>query len=262
MPKLPKAAPAPVAAGKKKKEEPENSLFERRPKNFGIGNNVQPTKDMSRFVKWPKNVRLQRQRRILYQRLKIPPAVHQFTRSVDKNTATEVFKLLNKYRPETKEQKDERLKAAAEAKTGGAAAPQTKKPVFVKCGINHVATLIEQKKASLVVIAHDVDPIEIVVWLPALCRKMDVPYCIVKGKARLGAVVHKKTATALAFTGVRKEDEGAMSKLVDNVRSNFNDRGEELNRKWGGGIMGAKSQEKTRQKEKAVAREAAKRMQA
>lgn len=38
------------------------------------------------------------------------------------------------------------------------------------------------------VIAHDVDPIELVVWLPALCRKMEIPYCIVKGKARLGTV--------------------------------------------------------------------------
>jgi ribosomal protein L7Ae-like RNA K-turn-binding protein len=45
-----------------------------------------------------------------------------------------------------------------------------------------------QSKAQLVVIAHDVDPIELVVWLPALCRKMEVPYCIVKGKARLGSV--------------------------------------------------------------------------
>jgi ribosomal protein L7Ae-like RNA K-turn-binding protein len=46
-----------------------------------------------------------------------------------------------------------------------------------------------QSKAQLVVIAHDVDPIELVVWLPALCRKMEVPYCIVKGKARLGSVL-------------------------------------------------------------------------
>jgi len=106
-----------------------------------------------------------------------------------------------------------------------------------------------------------VDPIELVVWLPALCRKMDVPYCIVKGKARLGQVVYKKTATALAFTTVKSEDQGAFAKLVDNVKSNFNDRGQDLMR-WGGGIMGAKSQERTRQKEKALAREAAKRMQA
>ena len=27
--------------------------------------------------------------------------------------------------------------------------------------------------------------VQLVVWLPALCRKMGVPYCIVKGKARL-----------------------------------------------------------------------------
>ena len=88
MPKGPKAAAPPPAAAKKKAEkaEGENSLYSARPKNFGIGNNVQPTKDMSRFVKWPKNVRLQRQRRILYQRLKLPPAINQFTRTVDKNT--------------------------------------------------------------------------------------------------------------------------------------------------------------------------------
>jgi len=119
--------------------------------------------------------------------------------------ATEIFKMLNKYRPETKEQKEERLKEAGATKAAGGAAPQGKKPMFVKCGINHIATLVEQKKATMVCIAHDVDPIEVVVWLPALCRKMDVPYCIVKGKARLGQVVHKKNATALAFTGVRKE---------------------------------------------------------
>lgn len=55
------------------------------------------------------------------------------------------------------------------------------------------------------VIASDVDPIELVVWLPALCRKMDVPYCFVKGKAVLGQLVHLKNAAALALTEVRKE---------------------------------------------------------
>ena len=50
----------------------------------------------------------------------------------------------------------------------------------LKFGLNHVTTLVEQKKAKMVVIAHDVDPIELVVWLPQLCRKMEVPFCIVK----------------------------------------------------------------------------------
>merc|ERR1719310_2685401 len=83
---------------------------------------------------------------------------------------------------------------------------KTKKPQVIKYGLNHVTTLIEQKQAKLVAIAHDVDPIELVVWLPALCRKKEVPYCIVKGKGRLGQLVHKKAASCVAFTTVKQED--------------------------------------------------------
>lgn len=66
--------------------------------------------------------------------------------------------------------------------------PEKKKPLVVKYGLNHITTLVEAGKAQLVVIAHDVDPIELVVWLPALCKKMGVPYCIVK--VRHGSSVH------------------------------------------------------------------------
>merc|ERR1712113_133086 len=157
-------------------------MGEKRPKNFGIGSDVQPKRDLTRFVKWPKYVRLQRQKRILYQRLKVPPSINQFTQTLDQQTATQLFKLLHKYRPETKAEKKGRLTQLAERKAAGK--PDTeKKPVVIKYGINHITKLIESKKAKLVCIAHDVDPIEIVVWLPALCRKMGVPYCIVKGKS-------------------------------------------------------------------------------
>jgi large subunit ribosomal protein L7Ae len=69
-----------------------------------------------------------------------------------------------------------------------------------------------------VIIAHDVDPIELVIWLPALCRKMGVPYAIVKGKSRLGQIVHSKTATALALTSVKNEDKHDFSKIVEAVK--------------------------------------------
>jgi large subunit ribosomal protein L7Ae len=40
----------------------------------------------------------------------------------------------------------------------------------VKCGLNHVTYLIEQKRAKIVLIAADVYPIETVVYLPTLCK--------------------------------------------------------------------------------------------
>lgn len=171
----------------------QNPLIERRPRNFGIGQDVQPKRNLSRFVKWPEYVRLQRQKKILNLRLKVPPAIAQFQNTLDRNTGAQTFKLLNKYRPETKAEKKERLHAEATAVAEGKKKEDvSKKPYHVKYGLNHVVGLVENKKASLVLIAHDVDPIELVVFLPALCRKMGVPYAIVKGKARLGTVVHKK----------------------------------------------------------------------
>ena len=105
------------------------------------------------------------------------------------------------------------------------------------------------------VIAHDVDPIELVVWLPALCRKMNVPYCIVKGKARLGSMVHQKTATALALTAIKNEDKLEFSQLVESIKSNFNDRFDDVRKQWGGGIMGVKSQARTRAQQRLIEKE-------
>merc|ERR1712054_693453 len=156
----------------------------------------------------------------------------------------------------------ERLQDEAAKVEAGEDTAAKKKPICIKYGINHVTKLVEQKKAQLVVIAHDVDPIELVCWLPAVCRKMDVPYCIVKGKARLGQVVHKKTATALCFTSIKNEDRHEFSQLVTAIRANFNDKFDEHRRTWGGGIMGIKSQAATAKKIRAIQREEAKRAQA
>lgn len=214
-----------------------------------------PTQDLSRFVRWPRYIRLQRQRAILKKRLKVPPSINQFTKTLDKNQAANLFRLLANYRPETKVEKATRLKAAAEAEAKEAP-KSSSKPHFVKFGLNHITELVESKKAKLVVIAHDVDPIELVVWLPALCRKMNVPYCIVKGKARLGYLVHQKTATAVALTDVRKEDQAKLEQIVQNVRLLFNDNVSDR-KKWGGGILGPKAIAAQKQKEKLRARELA-----
>jgi large subunit ribosomal protein L7Ae len=82
---------------------------------------------------------------------------------------------------------------------------------------------VENKNAQ-VVISHVLEPIELVVFLPALWRKMGVSYCIMKGKARLGHLVHRKTCTTVAFTQVNSEDKGALDKVVETIRTNYNDR--------------------------------------
>lgn len=59
-------------------------------------------------------------------------------------------------------------------------------------GVNTVTTLVENKKAHLVVIAQGADPIELAVLLPDLFHQE-------KGQA---GVVHSKTCTTVVFTQV------------------------------------------------------------
>merc|ERR1712183_827109 len=250
-----KVAATPAFARKAVAKKVTDPLFEKRSKNFGIGQDIQPKRDLNHFVKWPKYIRLQRQKAVLQRRLKVPPAINQFNQAVDKATAASLFRLCKKYQPESKLEKRERLRARAAARAEGEGDKPTKRPLLLSSGVNTVTRLIEKKKAPLVVIAHDVEPIEIVVFLPALCRKMGVPYCIVKGKARLGKLVHRKTCTCVALTDVANEDKSALSKLVETVRTNHNDRYDEIRRHWGGGIMGNKSQAKVAKIEKIRARE-------
>merc|ERR1712026_441995 len=146
--------------GKPEVKRVSNPLFEKRPRSFGIGQDIQPKRDLTHFVKWPKYIRLQRQKAVLQTRLKIPPPINQFSQTLDKQTATSLFRLFDKYRPETKAEKAKRLRTQAEAQAkGGAKQEKSKRPNVVRHGVNSVTTLVEQKRAKLVAIASDVEPI-------------------------------------------------------------------------------------------------------
>ncbi|KAJ2173910.1 60S ribosomal protein L8, partial [Coemansia sp. RSA 551] len=142
------ALPSNVRSTASKGDKQENPLFERRPRHFGIGQDIQPKRNLSRFIKWPKYVNLQRQRKILRMRLKVPPAINQFSQTLDRNTAVQLFKLLAKYRPETQQEKKARLNAQAEKVAAGQQA-EAEKQLVVKHGINHITNLVESKKAKL-----------------------------------------------------------------------------------------------------------------
>merc|ERR1712072_1554237 len=235
-----------------------NPLFEKTPRNYRLGGAIQPKRDLSRFIRWPKYVRLQRAKKIMLMRLKVPPAINQFNCAIDKNQAAHVLKLAKKYTPETREAKENRLMEMAQQKKSGQES-KTKKPVVLKYGLNHVTTLVENKAAKLVVIAHDGEPIELVCWLPALCRKKEVPYCIIKGKGRLGQLVGKKSASRVAITAVSNDDKKELDTLANNFKAQFNDNAD-VRRRWGGGIMGIKSQHVMQRREKAIQAEQAKKL--
>lgn len=165
-----------------------------------------------------------------------PPPLHNFsipwTNQQVKpliTLADQLFRILGQhYSPETRKAKTERLRQTAQTE---AKSKKTKKegdkPVSLKYGLNHVTYLIEQKRAKLVLIAADVEPIETVVFLPTLCKSMDIPYAIIPSKARLGELVHKKSATCVALTDF-KEKQAELSNLARVCKDNFNN----VDTKW------------------------------
>eukprot|EP00992_Anisonema_acinus_P001697 TRINITY_DN10524_c0_g2_i1.p1 TRINITY_DN10524_c0_g2~~TRINITY_DN10524_c0_g2_i1.p1 ORF type:complete len:275 (-),score=48.81 TRINITY_DN10524_c0_g2_i1:39-863(-) len=223
-----------------------SNLIHPRPRDFSIGQAVHPGRNLTRFVKWPKYVKRQRQKRVLLRRFKVPPAVNQFNRTLDNVTKKELFKFCGKYKPESKKQRKARLQADAASKVKDKKVqPKQRKPEL-KCGLNRVTRLVETKRAKLVLIANDVDPLDIIIWLPALCKKLEVPYCIVKNKAALGRLCGFKTTSCCSFLNIRSEDNNQFNKLTEAVKLSFNDRFEEANRHWGGLVPGKAAQAKAR----------------
>ncbi|MEM1976325.1 MAG: 50S ribosomal protein L7Ae [Nitrososphaerota archaeon] len=56
----------------------------------------------------------------------------------------------------------------------------------IRKGVNEVIKSIERGQAKFVVIAMDVDPPEIVAFLPTLCDERKIPYAFVASKRELG----------------------------------------------------------------------------
>ena len=85
-----------------------------------------------------------------------------------------------------------------------------------------------------------------------------MPYCFIKGKARLGQVVHQKTAAVVALCSVNKEDSQDLENIVKSCRTEYNNN-MKLKKTMGGGIMGIKAQHKTERLQKALDAELAQR---
>jgi len=215
-----------------------------KPSNkLGSGGVIPKSAALGRLVRWPKYVRLQRQRKILLQRLKVPPAIHMFNRGCNKKLAHQIVRFCKNYTPESRKQKTIRLKAQAKLQAEGKPIPDQKR-LTVTSGIGEVMKSIESGSAQLVLIAHDVDPIELVIWMPTLCVKKNIPFCIFRAKARLGTLVHKKTATCIAIESVLPEDAARLKTLQNKVRKLYNKRYNEYKNLWGKEKKGIKTRQR------------------
>nr|GEX61735.1 hypothetical protein [Tanacetum cinerariifolium] len=122
--------------------------------------------------------------------------------------------------------------------------------------------------------------------LLALCKKMEIPYCIVDGKFRFRTIVHQKSVAGLCLPTPKmktrwnsteswrplrkmktKWNSAEPCRPLRKMKTKWNSaepcrplRYEEYMNKWGGGRMGSKSQANTKDKKRVLAMEAAERM--
>ncbi|KAK2116206.1 60S ribosomal protein L7A [Saguinus oedipus] len=78
--------------------------------HFGLGQDIQHKSDLTCFVKWPHYSRLQQQKATLSKQLKVPSVIKQCTKALDHQRA-KWGKLAGKYKPETKQEKQQQLLA-------------------------------------------------------------------------------------------------------------------------------------------------------
>eukprot|EP01084_Bolivina_argentea_P256468 431820_1 len=232
--------------GIKKKDPEQNprrlySFNHRKPSSrIGSGGVLKKSNSLGRLMRWPKYVKLQRQRKILLQRLKIPPALNIFNNACSKDFAAKIIRFCKNYSPESTKQKVNRLRMYAKLQEEGKPIPSEKKNT-IKYGFNHVTNLIESGRAKMVIIAHDVDPIELVLWMPALCVKKNIPFVIFKSKGRLGALVHKKTASCIAICETNPGDAADFKSISRKAKQTFNGRYNSLKKNWGKRVLGIKT---------------------
>ncbi len=89
----------------------------------------------------------------------------------------------------------------------------------IRKGVNEVTKAVERELAKLVLIAMDVNPPEIVMHLPPLCKEKNIPYIFTKSKDELGkAAGIQRPASSVAII-----DPGTLSKELEDLIKKINE---------------------------------------
>lgn len=84
-------------------------------------------------------------------------------------------------------------------------------------GTNEVTKAVERGNASLVLIAEDVDPPEIVAHLPVLAEEKEIPYVYIPTKDELGEAAGLNVGTAAACIIDADEGEELVNDVIEKV---------------------------------------------
>ncbi|HLM70074.1 MAG TPA: 50S ribosomal protein L7Ae [Thermoplasmata archaeon] len=87
----------------------------------------------------------------------------------------------------------------------------------IRVGTNEVTKSSERAEAKLVIMAEDVDPVEILVHVPMLCEEKRIPYLYVPKKQRLGQSAGlSKSAASVAIV-----EAGEARQLLEELASAY-----------------------------------------
>jgi len=84
----------------------------------------------------------------------------------------------------------------------------------LRVGTNEVTKASERAEAKLVVMAEDVDPIEILAHIPMLCEEKRIPYVYVPKKQRLGQSAGLSKSAASVAVVEAGEGKGILEELM------------------------------------------------
>jgi large subunit ribosomal protein L7Ae len=87
----------------------------------------------------------------------------------------------------------------------------------IKKGINETTKSIERGIARLVLVAEDVEPPEVIMYLPGLCDDKKAPYIFVKSKKDLGNAAGIERPTAAIAIVVEGKSKDLVTEIVEKI---------------------------------------------
>lgn len=89
----------------------------------------------------------------------------------------------------------------------------------LRVGSNEVTKSVERGEAKLVIIAGDVNPVEIVMHLPIICSEKNIPIISVAAKEELGASAGLPIATTAVAVVDAGQAKTQLAKITKNIES-------------------------------------------